>query len=72
MFRFSSTTFGEADLLFVEYLPEDGRRKPKHAGLLHVYIVLYPIIGHLLKYRFTVKYLHISELSYVVGYDRDL
>jgi len=38
-------------VLFVEYLPEDGRKTSKHVGgLPHICMLLYPIIEQLLEY----------------------
>jgi len=38
-----------AIFLFVKYLPEDGRKRPKHVGLPLVCISLYPVIVQLLE-----------------------
>jgi hypothetical protein len=44
------TTKANAVLLFVEYLPEDGRKRPKHVGdLLYDCILLYLTVVQLLE-----------------------
>ena len=52
---------------FVEYLPGDGRKEPKHvAALPHVCILLYLIVMQLVEYI----YIYIdSDLSYLTVHE---